>query len=325
MTNDKTMQEIFQEASEKLTAAPEADITAAESEKQEPTPEQEETSKAKGEEKPQAEEEKKPQADDLPAAWRSKERKQVWEKFDPETRAAITKREAEMAAGFFKRNEDAELGKALSGVVSSAKPLAESRGVKVQELFKEYAQFDSFLSSNASIEQKAELIGKLAASYGVPIGNVKNNSEYEKNTLPNGQNYTSSQTTPAQSDVRKIIRETLEQERQSALIGSFESSHPEFSDERIRQMTANILISNILPEGMSEQESLESAFSMAKNLFPEYRTQQAPVSENQGRRNPASVISSVPVKSIAEKQVQYKPGDSFDDIFKTALRMGSLN
>jgi hypothetical protein len=323
MTEEKSFEEI-------LSAA----VTEPEIEEKKPDALAEEAAPAaepegdKKEEEKQPEEERKLPDNDIPASWRSKERKAIWEKVDHEIRSAITKREAEMSAGFYKRNEDAELGKSLSPIVSSIKPLAEARNLKVQDLVKEYAQFDSYLSSNASNQQKVDLIAKLASAYGVNING-------EKNVLQNDQNTGSPQSTLSPSEVRKIIRAELDEERQASvvaghtsLISSFESKNPEFSDDRIRQMTASILMGNVLPAGMSEQESLESAFNMAKNLFPEYRTQQhsAPVIENQGRRSPVTVLSTTPIKNMEPKQVQYAEGDTFEDLFKRAAqRMQSLN
>ena len=276
-----------------------------------------------------------------PSSWKPAERA-LWDKVDPSLRAAIHRRESEMAAGAQQLMPDAQFGRSIRSVVDPYRMLIEAEGGTperaVADLLKTAAIFR--VGTN---DQKAQTIAGIVRQFGIDM----------RVLLPQGQQPAGQ---PPQQTFRdpRLDQFLAQQQRERAEAtqreqASLESTVNQWMNEVdaqgqptrpylqdvINEMAAIVPQVRQANPSLTNAQALEEAYTRAIWANPEIRAllqQQAAAdlgtqrqADNQTRLRDVRRAASVNVPRRASVPSAGKPGRMEDTIAETARELGLIS
>lgn len=275
-----------------------------------------------------------------PSSWKASERA-LWDKVDPALRAAIHRRESEMAAGAQQLLPDAQFGRSIRSVVDPYRMLIEAEGGTPERAVADLLKTAAIFRVGPN-EQKAQAIAGIVRQFNVDLSSL----------LPrqNGQAPQTAQTFRDPRVDQLIAQQNRERaesaQREHATLESTVSqwmnevdaqgqpTRPYLQDV-INEMAAIVPQIRQAQPNLTNAQALEEAYTRAIWANPEIRAllqQQAAAAssaqrqaDNQTRLRDVRRAASVNVPRRASVPSAGKPGRMEDTIAETARELGLIS
>lgn len=195
-----------------------------EEEKDEIEPEKEEKEE-KEEEQEKEEEKPKVEVKPLPASWK-KEMQATWESMTEDARDYVIQREEQMKAGLVKDREDAVIGRTMRDILSPYKNIIKQQNIDEGDLVSRMLNAH-FRLATSPIEERKQMIGQLAESYGIKFGEDGERQEIDPivRNLTNKINQLESIIVQGHQQAQQATETKVINE-----VNEFATSHPYFDD-----------------------------------------------------------------------------------------------
>lgn len=229
-----------------------------------------------------------------PPSW-SHAVKAKWNALDPDIRAEITKREAEVHKGFTKQDDERTYGREMQKVISPYEPLIRSEGgtpaAAVQDLLN-----TAYILRTADPQTKMRLFAQTAQRFGIDLSQL---GEAQQPVDPRIANL---EQRLAQYEQDKQAQQRTEQERvqQTALqtISAFKSDPKHIHFEAVESHMAALLNGGVAKD-------LDEAYDMAVYARPDIRGQ---LLASQTAQQTATIQSRQKVDKARAKAVSVRGG-----------------
>lgn len=273
-----------------------------------------------------------------PSSWKAAERA-LWDKVDPALRAAIHRRESEMAAGAQQLLPDAQFGKGLRQVIDPYRMLIEAEGGTperaVASLLKTAAIFRV-----GTPEQKLQAVAGIARQYGVDLRPLFQPAQPGQQPqaihdprmdqfLANQQHQAAERQRFEQMDMERTVNGWMNE------VDAQGNPTRPYIGEVFNEMSALIPQIREANPALTNAQALEEAYTRAIWANPEIRAllqQQAAAAssaqrqaDNQTRLRDVRRAASVNVPRRASVPSAGKPGKMEDTIAETARELGLIS
>lgn len=276
-----------------------------------------------------------------PSSWKATERA-AWDKVPPEARAAIHRRESEMAAGAQQLVPDAQFGRSIKSAVEPYRMLIEAEGGTPERAIGDLLKTAAIFRVGTN-EQKARAVAGIVQQFGIDMRVLMPQGQQMPGQVPPQQQFHDPRVDQLLAQQQRERQESSQREQQSmAATVTQWMNEADANGNPVRPYLSDV-INDMLPmipsikaanPALTNAQALEEAYQRATWANPEVRTvlqreaaaatSSQTQADNQTRAREARRAASVNVPRRASIPAQAKPGAMEDTIAATARELGLI-